>query len=125
VPSPLLQPKIVLAWKNQDYSFHLLCIIVVTGLAAARLPSANAAVASPEKKRTRTGTATLNSSTVRADGQNIKDTAVTGPGGKSAERVAATNLNGDGTGTRTVEVTKPDGTKESRTETFTVSETNP
>jgi len=120
---------------NQDYSFHLRCIIVVTGLAAACLPSANAAVASPEKKRTRTGTyrvskgqsgtATLNSSTVRADSRKIKDTAVTGPGGKSAGRVAATKLNGDGAGTRNVEVTKPDVTKESRTETFTVTETAP
>jgi len=228
--------------KNQDYSFNLLCIIIVAGLVAACLPSAHAADA--EKKRTRTGTyqaskgqsgsatgtttrakgevqrdatrtnqngqtdtrtsdrkfdaatgtgtvnaattqpdgriasragnftknadgsvnatgtttgfdgkranytttttktdtastttgtltgqngktTTLNSSTTRADGRKAKDTIVTGPGGKSAGRVTATKLNGDGTGTRTVEITQPDGTKETRIETFTVAKTNP
>lgn len=39
--------------KNEDLSFKLLTIIILTGLVAACLPSAHAA---PEKSRTRTGT---------------------------------------------------------------------
>ncbi len=70
-------------------------------------------------------TSTINSSTSRADGQISKDTTVVGPNGKSTERITATKLNGDGTATRTLEVTKADGTKESRTETFTVTRTQP
>jgi hypothetical protein len=70
-------------------------------------------------------TAMLNSSTIRADGQITKDTKITGPNGQTTERITATKLNGDGTGLRTIEVTKPDGTKETRTETFTVTPAKP
>jgi hypothetical protein len=70
-------------------------------------------------------TATINTSTSRADGQISKDTTVVGPNGKSTERVTASRLNDDGTATRTIEVTKPDGTKENRTKTFTVTRTQP
>lgn len=70
-------------------------------------------------------TATINSSTSRADGQISKDTTVVGPNGKSTERVTATRLSGDGTATRTIEVTKADGTKETRTETFTHTRSKP
>jgi hypothetical protein len=64
-------------------------------------------------------TATINSSTNRTDGLISKDTTVVGPKGNSIEPVTATQLNGNGTATRTIEVTKPDGSKETRTETFT------
>ena len=50
---------------------------------------------------------------------------ITGENGKSIERVVATKKNSDGTVTRIIEVTKPDGTKETRTETIGATSDSP
>lgn len=64
---------------------------------------------------------TIDTQVTHTAGETNRSTTVTGPNGKSSERVVDTHLNGDGTGVRTIEVTKPDGTTESRSETFTVT----
>ena len=46
---------------------------------------------------------------------------ITGPNGQTADKVVASKINTDGTGTRVINVTKPDGTTETRTETFTIT----
>lgn len=64
---------------------------------------------------------TFTTEVTHSPGETNRSTVVTGPNGKTSERVVDTHLNGDGTGIRTIEVTKPDGTTESRTEAFTVT----
>jgi hypothetical protein len=71
---------------------------------------ANGQTATIDKEVTKTG-----------PGQVSSETTITGANGKTLEKVVATKVNPDGTGTRVVEVTKPDGTTETRTETFTVT----
>lgn len=86
-----------------------------------------------ENGRTTTGTitnqngktATLNTTATHGDGQANKTTTVTGENGRSHEREVSTKKNADGTTTRVIEVTKPDGTTETRTETFTTTSTTP
>jgi len=63
-------------------------------------------------------TATINTTAWHGDGRANKTTTLTGPNGKTAEREVSTTKNSDGTTTRVIEATKPDGTKETRTETF-------
>ena len=48
---------------------------------------------------------------------------MTGPNGQTATKDVTTSIT-NGTGTRVVEVTKPDGTTDTRTETFTVAKTD-
>ena len=65
---------------------------------------------------------TLNSEVSKlGNGETSRDTTLTGANGKTFEREVDTKINPDGTGTRTVEVTKADGSTETRTETFTVA----
>lgn len=66
-------------------------------------------------------TATYLSTTDRSAGEVSRTVSTTGPNGQTSEKVVATKMNGDGTGTRTVDFTKADGSKETRTETFSVS----
>lgn len=59
---------------------------------------------------------------VTRSGSDIdRTTTVTGPNGKTEEKTVDTHFNGDGTGTRSVEVTKPSGDTETRTEMFSVT----
>ena len=52
-----------------------------------------------------------------ANGETTKVQTATGQQGQTAERVVATKKNADGTLTRTIQVTNPDGTTSTRTVT--------
>ena len=86
-------------------------------------------VAKTEEGRTATGTITgpdgktaaVNTTATHGDGEANKTTTLTGQDGKTVERIVATRKNPDGTFTRTIQVTNPDGTTSTRTETVTVT----
>jgi len=64
------------------------------------------------------GVSTVNSNVTRSAGETVKTTDVTGPKGRTDERVVDTKFNPDGSGTRTIENTRPDGTTYTRTVDF-------
>ena len=112
--------------KNQDYSFNLLCIIIVAGLVAACLPSAHAADA--EKKRTRTGTyqaskgqsGSATGTTTRAKGEVQRDATRTNQNGQTDTRTSDRKFDAaTGTGTVNAATTQPDGRIASRAGNFT------
>ena len=64
-------------------------------------------------------TATVDTTVTHGIGEVDKTTTITGPNGKTVERVVATKKNADGTFTRIIQVTNPDGTTSTRTEIVT------
>jgi hypothetical protein len=79
--------------------------------------------------RTTTGTVTnaavksaaYSATATHADGTASKAQTLTTQNGQTTERVVATKKNPDGTITRTIQITAPDGTTSTRTETVTVT----
>ena len=63
----------------------------------------------------------MNTTATHGGGEANKATTFTSQDGKTVERVVATKKNPDGTVTRTIQVTNPDGTTGTRTETVTVT----
>ena len=123
--------------KTDHSSFKLVFALIVLGAFIVLFSSARAAEAKPKAKHphvrigafqssyANSGTfaSTVSSSVTRnAPGDVTRDTTVTNANGKTLEKEVATKINPDGTGTRVVEVTKPDGTTETRTETFAVTD---
>jgi hypothetical protein len=78
--------------------------------------SATGTVTGPDGK-----TAAVNTTATHGGGEANMTTTFTGQDGKTAERVIATRKNPDGTVTRTIQVTNPDGTTSTRSETVTVT----
>jgi hypothetical protein len=66
-------------------------------------------------------TAAVNTTATHRAGEANKTTTLTGQDGLTAERIIATRKNPDGTVTRTIQVTKPNGTTSTRSETVTVT----
>lgn len=91
----------------------------------------DATTAKTENGRTTTGTvtnaqgktSTYGATATHGNGEAVKTQTVTGPNGKTTERVIDTKKNPDGTFTRTIQVTAPDGTTSTRTETVTITPT--
>lgn len=81
-----------------------------------------------EDGRTATGTitnakgqtATTTGAVTHGAGETVKAQTATGANGKTVERVVDTRKNADGTLTRTIEVSGPDGKTATRTETISV-----
>jgi hypothetical protein len=112
--------------KNEDGSFSN--DATRTGF-NGQTQTINTTTTKTENGRTTTGTitnpdgktATINTTASHANGQANKNTVVTGEGGKTREKTVSTTKNPDGTTTRVIEVTGPDGITETRTETFTTT----
>lgn len=86
-------------------------------------------VARTEEGRAATGTITgpdgktaaVNTTATHGGGEANKATTFTGQDGKTVERIVATKKNADGTITRTIQTTNPDGATSTRTETVSVT----
>ena len=64
------------------------------------------------------GKTTINTTFTKSPGETLKNTEVTGPKGKTDDRIVDTKYNADGSGTRTIENIGPDGKTYTRTENF-------
>lgn len=66
-------------------------------------------------------TAAVATTVTRGAGERNQATTVTGELGRTGERVVAAKVNGDGTVTRTIQFTGPDGRTSARTETLRIA----
>ena len=123
---------------NHSFIHKLLGLTLLVGVvlavatpshAAERVRQRHATTVKTANGRTTTGSVTGErgkASTFRSttahhgSGVTTRATTLTGPRGKSTERELSRQINADGTGIRTVEITKPDGTRETHTQTFTI-----
>ena len=64
------------------------------------------------------GQTKIDTSLTKTPGEVVKNKEVTLPNGKTDDRIVDTKYNADGSGTRTIENTGPDGKTNTRTETF-------
>jgi len=64
------------------------------------------------------GQTTKDTTFTKSTGETVKNTETTLADGQKTDRVVDTKYNADGSGTRTVEYTGPDGKTQTRTETF-------